>query len=283
MIGNYEILTLVALFLSASWPAYQVYQRFRGPNLRVRLTTELFFRISTGFGEAVFVKPVLLAENGNTLIEKVRGTLRRNTPESTKQWDIEFTRFGVVVRNPNAVISDHFFYSSSPLQFLVQNVPHRAVYMGVLKGYSQDFTAIVSELSNKTIEMRKSLPIHLTGLSDVTRLQQLSDQDKTRLSEAARKMSELGEEFASNLVDKIQLEKGDYELVVFIEYRTLHELFPRRKTASSTIQFIVDGTARDKIRAAFPRALSAEMANAIFGTTLQIVNPEYGPTDAKEL
>ncbi len=67
--NTFEILTLLALFLGASWPFWQLYRLFRGAHLRVRLTTEVFFRLSTGFGEAVFVKPVLLAENGNVLVE----------------------------------------------------------------------------------------------------------------------------------------------------------------------------------------------------------------------
>ncbi len=77
----------------------------------------------------------------------VSGTLTRTTTESTKQWEVEFKRFGEVVRNPNDVVSNHHFHSSSPSQFLVENVPLRAVYMGVLRGYSEEFMELVSELS----------------------------------------------------------------------------------------------------------------------------------------
>ena len=37
------------------------------------------------------------------------------------------------------------------------------------------------------------------------------------------------------------------------------------------------------MKGAFPRALQAEMRNIVFGTALQILNPEYAPRDVKEL
>ncbi len=279
----YETLTLIALFLAALWPGYQIYRQFRGANLRVRLTPELFFRISTGFGETVFVKPVLLAENGNILVEAVKGKLRRTTPGSTKEWEIEFKRFGEVVRNPNDVISNHYFYSSGSLHFLVQNIPHRAVYMGNPKGYSAEFMKLVSELSNKTIELQNTLPSRLTALANIAKLQDLSPQDQQEIRDASTRMSQLGQEYASKLVDQIQLEEGDYDLTVTIEYRALGGIWRKKKDTFSKVGFTVDDTARSKMKGAFPRALSAEMTNVIFGTTLTVVNPEYGPTNIREL
>lgn len=279
----YETLTLIALFLAALWPGYQIYRQFRGANLRVRLTTELFFRISTGFGETVFVKPVLLAENGNIMIEAVKGKLRRTTPGSTKEWEIEYKRFGAVVRNPNDVISNHFFYSSSPLHFLVQNVPHRAVYMGDLKGYSAEFMKLVSELYNKTIELQNTLPSRLTALGDFAKFQNLTPQEQEKSRDALTRMSQLGEEYASKLVDQIQLEEGEYELTVIIEYRALGGVWRKKKDTFSRVGFTVDDTARIRMKGAFPRTLSTEMANVVFGTTLAVVNPEYGPTIIREL
>ena len=278
----YETLTLIALFLAALWPGYQIYRQIRGPNLQVRLTTEVFFRISTGYGEAVFVKPVLLAENGNILVEEVRGTLLRTTPGSTKHWEIEFKRFGEVVRNPNEILSNHYFHSSSPLQFLAQNVPLRAVYLGDLKGYSAEFMRLVGELSNKTTEFQNTLPSRLTALA-VTGSQNLSPEDQQEFRDTLSKMSQLGQEYASKLVDQIQLEKGDYELTVSIGYRALAGIRSPRKETSSKIGFSVEETARDRVRGAFPRALQAEMKNIVFGTTLSVVNPEYAPTNVKEL
>ncbi len=278
----YETLTLVALFLAALWPGYQIYRQIRGPHLGVRLTTEVFFRISTGFGEAVFVKPVLLAENGNILVESVTGILHRTTPGSTKDWEIEFKRFGEVVRNPNEVLSNHYFHSSSPLQFLAQNVPMRAVYLGDLKGYSAQFMRLVAELSNKTIELQKTLPNRLTTMA-ITGLQNLAPDDQQKVVDASSKMSQLGQEYASKLVDQIQLEKGEYELTVTVEYRALGGIRSPKKEASSKIGFSVEEGARDRVKGAFPRALQAEMTNIVFGTTLQVVNPEYAPRNVKEM
>ena len=281
----YEFFTVLALILGASWPLYQVYLKLRGPHLRVRLTTEFFFRISTVYGESLFVKPVLLAENGNILVEGVTGSLQRTTPGSMKKWEVEFKRFGEVVRNPREIFSDHYFHGSSPLQFLVQDIPLRAVYQGDLQGYSAEFMKLVSKLSDKIIAVRNGLPNHLTTLRDITTMfQKWPEDDQKQLTEAFTKMTELGEEYSSKLVEQIQLEEGDYELTVTIEYRALSGIWSSKKNkAASKIGFSVEKTVRTKMKSAFPSALSTEMRNVIFGSNLPVNSPEYKPTSIWEI
>ena len=200
-----------------------------------------------------------------------------------KKWEVEFKRYGEVVRNPREIFSDHYFHGSSPLHFLVQNIPLRAVHLGDLKGYSSEFMKLVSELSDKTIAVRNGLPNHLTTLRDITGFQKWPADDQKRLTEALKKMTELGEEYSSKLVDQIQLEEGDYELTVTIEYRALSGIWSSKKyKASSKIGFSVEKTVRTKMKGAFPAALLTEMANVIFGHNLPVNSPEYKPTNIWE-
>jgi len=133
------------------------------------------------------------------------------------------------------------------------------------------------------VRAKDNFPPHLTTLASLNRFQQFSKEDQTRFTESLMEMHELSKQYASNLVDKIQLEKGTYELHLTVGYRTLGGLFTRSKLASSGIKFSVDDSARDRIRVAFPTALLTEMTNVVFGTTFPVVNPEYTPTDTEEL
>ncbi len=131
--------------------------------------------------------------------------------------------------------------------------------------------------------MKDHFPAHLTAQPSLSTFQQFSKEDQAHFTESLMEMTELSEQYASKLVDKIQLEKGTYELYLTVGYRALGGPFTQSKVASSRIKFSVGDGARDRIRAAFPTALLTEMTNVVFGRTLPVVNPEYTPTDTHEL
>ena len=127
-----QILSLsVALFLAL----LRAIEFLKFPELYVRLTRDLFFRLIED-GEALFCHAVLLARNGPVLIRDINLTLKRkgNRARAEKHFPIQILRFGEKLKGP-ALFAEHHFFSSSPLLYLPENQPMRAVYLGVQREY----------------------------------------------------------------------------------------------------------------------------------------------------
>lgn len=267
---TYEKLTILSLVLATLWPLYQLYLQIFGGTLKVKLTRQIFFRLNDS-GESIFLKPVLLAENGSVLIKNVRAKLLRTDSDAIKHWNIEFLQFGEIVRNQDHVLSDHFFYSSSPLTFITNNKPERAVYHGRVEQYAQEVEAIIEDYKSKLNTMRSEIPTAFVP------------GDESKMKEAFSKLFTQIQETTNELKNKIQLERGSYRVDLTIEYISIGRIIKRNRKSQSSITFKIEKNAHDKIVNNVQGTLLSIGRNWLFNEQNTIFYPEYQPKDVVEL
>ncbi|GEM_PF-4327501 len=266
----YEKLTILSLVLSSLWPLYQLYLQLFGGVLKIKLTKDVFFRLNDT-GESIFIKPLLLAEHRNVLVQNVKAKLIRTDKNAKKNWDIEFLQFGELVRNENHIISDHFFYSSSPLSFITNNKPERAVYHGRVEQYASDVENIIVNFKIALNVIKSRAPNFLLP----------SEEEKMKAA-----FNDLFNEVMKTtdaLKVKIQLEEGTYQVDLTVEYISIGRLINCKRTAKSSVRFNIAKDARDQIINDVPLTLLTIGRNWIFNEQNIVRYPEYQPYNIIEL
>lgn len=223
-------LQLVSLGIALFLAVLRAVEFFKLPELYVRLTRDLFFRLIDD-GEAIFCHAVLLARNGPVLIQEIDLSLRRKGNHGTaeKLFPIQILKFGEKVKGP-ALVAEHHFFSSSPLLYLPENAPLRAVYLGVQREYHprqmravQKFTANIKGLKQKYAQ---------TGSQPLE--PEVADQ-------AAEELKATIENSYREIASLIQLEVGEYEATVRVRYENPgSKLWRRTGTSQSSISFKVE-------------------------------------------
>jgi hypothetical protein len=80
------------------------------------------------------------------------------------------------------------------------------------------------------------------------------------------------------MMDLVQLEAGDYELTILIDYKNPRAKFSRKQhTAQSMISFVVDQNVRDVWRSTLRGTLLASGYNLIYNRNDPVTFPEYNP------
>ncbi len=260
-----ELSLAITLFLAALRAA----EFFALPGLYVRLTRDLFFRLIDD-GEALFCHAVLLARRGPVLISDVRLTLKRvgSAERAEKLFPIRVLRFGEKVQG-TGLLAEHHFYSSSPLQYLPENAPLRAVYLGVQREYQnaqqnsiQDFVAKVLQLKTKHANASPSEALKAEVTTELSAL----------IEEANQRMQRL-----------IQLEQGDYELAIKVTYQAPgRRLWKRLKTSESKIGFNVDEQRLANWKAQLADTLRISAINQLTDSNNPIKYPEFQPLEFQE-
>ncbi len=266
----YEILTIISLAMSLLWPLYQLYLQLFGGTLKIRLTRNIFFRLNET-GESIFVKPILLAEHGNVLVQNVKANLIRTDKNAKKHWNIEFLQFGELVRNQDHITSDHFFYSSSPLSFITNNKPERAVYHGRVEQYATAVEDII-------VSFRAALNT-IKSRTPTTFIPGEEEKMKTAITDLVGEVKKT----TDALKNKIQLEEGAYRVDLTIEYVSIGRLINCQRKAKSSVSFTIERDARDKIINNVPSTLFTIGRNLIFNEQSIVNYPEYQPCCIIEL
>ena len=79
-------------------------------------------------------------------------------------------------------------------------------------------------------------------------------------------------------MDLVQLEAGDYELTIRIDYKNPRAKFSnRRHTVESMISFIVEQNVRDVWRSTLRGTMLASGYNLIYNRNDVVMYPEYHP------
>lgn len=119
----------VSLFVLAFTVVDRVRSSRRRARLRLVLTPDAFFRYGSS-GELAFFNLVLVSTHRPALIRDVRLDLQQRAPNGDliRSIPLELLSLGQP-RDRGTPIHDHFFYSSSPIDLIPQNVPERRVYM----------------------------------------------------------------------------------------------------------------------------------------------------------
>lgn len=238
--------------------------------LEIRLTREVFFRI-TSLGEVLFSNAILLARKGSIEIKNIWYELHKQSAKSEKGFKLNILKYGEKVRAaiPSA---EHYFHTSSPIDFILENKPRRTLCMSAVDEYS---SVIAKHFDDFALEIDRLRQYVMDGNVD--------DQDMLK-QYIYTKSSEITNKHSSNILDAIQLEDGNYILTIYVSYRRVGFFkFLGNKQTSSSIKFKIEGNLRDRYKGMIQRQLYIMANNILFNQSTDIPFPEYGPLDVEEL
>lgn len=264
-----QILSLsVALFLAL----LRAIEFFKFPKLYVRLTRDMFFRLIED-GETLFCHAVLLARNGPVLIRDIDLTLKRkgNRARAEKLFPIQILRFGEKVKGP-ALTAEHHFFSSSPLLYLPENQPLRAVYLGVQREYHPRQRRAVENFAARIIALKSNYS-------------QISTQaiDAETADRVLQELDEIINDSYREMVGLIQLEAGEYEVSIEVRYENPgSRLWKKLESSNSTITFAVEEQLLSTWKAQLNGVLRATAKNILTDSKDLIVFPEFLPLEFSE-
>jgi hypothetical protein len=258
-----------------------IYSGLARPTLNLRLTMDAFFRV-TDWGEAFFCTPVLLAWKGPLLILDAQATMTK-TNDPKKHVRLEILAFGEKVRGAT-LFADHYFPSKSPLTYIPESIPHRAVYLCVPKDYRVKTEATIAEFRTSVLKY-KTDTIHLLATT-----QPAPDQAQMR-KQVASEIENFVDTAQNKLMDYVQLEPGQYKFTLTLGYKSPASTFAtrilsyfvnERSEATSHITFSVGPEVRDHLRAGLRQTLTGYAQNWLFDRTETVPYAEYQPLDVTE-
>lgn len=241
---------------------------FRKSNLELVLTREVFFRTLES-GESLYANVVLIAYDSGALIKSINTTLKK-TDGATKKFDMKVAQIGEKYRTSEGLYQ-FSFHSSSPLSFIPENVPQRQVYICEHTSYADKTREEFQKYQQVLFQLKEKY--NPPNIQD--------DLAKQFLDEINSKI----DEFSTNIMDKIQIEPGEYTLEVAVNYRQKGKYFPlfQTKTAVSKIKFDVEDYARDFVRMSLKEYLKQKSYNFFTDQQLPQPAPEYSPSNVQEL
>jgi hypothetical protein len=264
-----QVLSLaIALFLAV----LRGFEFFQIPELDVRLTRDLYFRLIDD-GEVVFCHAVLLARKGPVLIQNIELTLKRigSRDRAEKSFPLRVTRFGEKVKGPGLTAENHF-YSSSPLLYFSENEPQRAVYLGVQREYQSAQQRAVQNFIAKVRELKARFSKSPT-----------EPLDAEAGERALKDLQELINESYRQMISLVQLEVGYYELSAKVTYETPgFRLWKRRATSNSSIGFSVEEQALSNWKAQLSDTLRVQATNLLTDGNNFVRYPEFQPVEITE-
>ncbi len=250
------------------------------PGLDVHLTREIFFRCllppPQGLvqGEVLFANAVLLARNGAVLIQDVRLNLKK-TSGSNKNFPLHILQFGEKTLGVGP-IAEHNFYTSSPLSYMPQDKPQRIIYLAVVEEYA----ASIKKITEKSAS---SLKAYIEKLNNEYEL--LSEEEKNnRIPQEKKVLEQMASNFSSDIMELVQLEKGDYELEIVVNYKSSkNAILLQQKESRSCINFNVSEGFRDLYKTKLNDLALDLIHNFINKTNHTPTYPEYVPDNIREL
>ena len=261
--GLLAFLTIIAIIISLT----------KRPVLKFRLTREIFFRL-TDFAEAIFANGVLVSENGGIFIDDISFKLNKtNNPK--KSFTLRCAFFGEKVRGL-LPISEFNWFSTSPLAYVPVVLPQRMSYLLVQQAYAESMKKAFIDFRNNVLEA------HRIFRDTPAPLEQ--EQKELKMKELYGKLMSIVKEHAGKIMERVQIETGDYELEAEIFYRIKKFLFfKKQKSAISKIAFKIDANVKETLRADLISMLQTSSSNLISSENRPIKNPEYNPIEISEL
>ena len=240
----------------------------RRPKLDLKLAPELLFRLTTLWGEALFCNPVFIASNGPVLILRAAGTLRK-TKAVKKAFPIRVLEFGEKV-NGQGAFPDHF-RSKSAISYIPEARPQRSVFLCVQDQYIEPFQRASNAFQQDVLKIRDQALLSAQKAA--------TDQDKERIDQdILRELGECADRRLPAMMDLVQLEPGDYELTIRIDYKNPKAKFWKAiRSAESMISFVVERGVRGAWRSMLRGALLANGYNILYNRTDPVTFPEYYP------
>jgi hypothetical protein len=170
-----------------------------------------------------------------------------------------------------ARFADHYFHSESAIAYVPDAQPQRAVFLCVQEQYTEPFQRASNAFQLEVLAIRdRALTTAQQAVSETEKLQVQQD--------ILRELNECVDRHVPIMMDLVQLEAGDYELTILIDYKNPRAKFSRKQhTAQSMISFVVDQNVRDVWRSTLRGTLLASGYNLIYNRNDPVTFPEYNP------
>lgn len=242
------------------------------PLLEVRLTKEVFFRL-IDLGECVFANVILLAKNGDIEVKDTLFTLKKLSGNK-KEYLLNTAHIGRKIDTPSNTIASHSFYTTSSTTYVTEKSVERQVHVAVLSEYEGRIKESLLNFQNKVSNYRESLWDTLDTIG--------SDSGATE--KVLRWVNSLASECSNEIMTNVQLEDGDYELLVKVGYKPLGRLsvFIGTNYIRSSITFSVKNF-KSSYRVSLENYLRTIAINIVFAKNDQLLHPEYQPLDSTEI
>jgi len=265
------IISLIWTFLAI---VELIHKTIRGANIEFRLTREIVLRILKE-GECFYANGVFISYFGGALIDDVKATLIK-TDNAKKEFPLSIIKYGEKYRN-NEGLEKYYFHTTSPLEFVPNNLPKRIVYLCAQKTYSDKFA---ENDSNFILALDKIKEEYSSKLNDLVKY-----DSKVVGSEMQKKVEEITNNVLNELMDAIQIEKGNYNFIMTIRYHQKGKIIPsfKKKETTSSITFVIDDHVRDKIRYKLKEYLEKLSLNIVLNQSEKLEFPEYIPIQVAEL
>lgn len=246
---------------------------FRGSCLDFKLTKEIFLRLLEQ-GECFFAHGVFISYYGGVLIGNIEATLRKENG-SKKEFPLEIVQFGEKYRGDQG-LSQYYFQTTSPLEFVSENDTKRPVFLCALKTYSDSLKKISYDFQSAIIKYKTETD---------QQIKELSQEEMTVILNGLWVgINKLIDDTHARIMDNVQIEPGNYELSMKIKYKTKGKIVPSYtfKEVSSAINYKIDNTVRDQIRWQLRRLLLTYALNILLNKSEPLFYPEYAPIEVEE-
>ncbi len=241
--------------------------------LEIVLTKEVFFRIAD-YGEVLYANAVLVANDANAMITGIKASLKK-TNGATKAFDLEIAQLGEKARDKDGN-NQYYFHSTSPLAIIPENNVQRQVYIFQHESYAENTK------KEFLLFKRNLLAIHNQYDYNNTTYDEMDEASKLRLE---AELEDTIKNCSQKIMDTIQIEPGNYTLSLTVDYRPLRKSIWRvsSKKTISTIEFVVEGHAKDYMRTNLEDYLKNWMLQYFTKSDRAFSWPEYSPVEVKEL
>jgi len=265
-----SVMILFAFFASLTWTVLKIIELVnRRSVLEFRLTRECFLRIIES-GECFYINAVIISLNACALIESVEVGLKRRNG-ATKKYNLSIIHLGEKAKSAN-LLSQYYFYSSSPISYLSDSVPQRVTYVCLQEEYAEAIQKAYRELGSEYLKLRE-------------KYSQAEAQESGDIAQAGvEEIKSIIQKTSNQIVESIQIEPGNHELSVTISYRQRGRIIPfyRRKQATSSLKFFVEPNVREVLKIRINQYVEALIRNLVLGRSDIVPYPDYIPSQICE-
>ena len=259
---------IFSFFYTVLGVIYLLIKFFKPPVLNVRLTKEVFFRLTDMYGESIFTNAVLLVREKPIEIIDINFVLKKISGGGTKEFLIVPEMIGKKVKN-NEVIANHFFETSSPKTFINSNSIKKPLFLATFKDYKDCYVKGIQEFN---LAIDKEICI----FNKEKNINSTKDLDDLGL-----KALNIVNTYTTKLSGLVQIEEGQYDLQIDVTYRGMG-MWNREKKANSNISFQVDSNFKDLYNLKIRESLTDSAKNMLYNTHDIIPSPEYVPLNVIE-
>jgi len=256
---------LISFYLSLGITALSLFFLTRNLVLQAKLKfyiTKYFFIRVAPFGESLYVHTILMSSNDSALIKNVYAKLVKKDG-ANKKYTLE-TQMVCEVTN-QGLSGDYKMLSSSPLEILEKDKVNSRVYVFV-----------ISEYMNKIKELGYSLENFILNQRLQASTQNISAEQRKKMT---LDLVNLQFELTNQVYDCLQIEEGEYELTMYMEYEKKVACLNYKRTVkvNNSLTFSVDATYKQSARDKILKYIKEASLQILKGSQLTAPLPQYVP------